>query len=72
MPSRQITTAGSANRSRVLPEIFKRMTARAAQNPIDGRYKNRSAMMLPIVRIKFEVGSIMAIPQENSLSRFRR
>src|SRR5689334_2095794 len=64
-PPRVITiTAGSAQRA-VLPGranfslAAHSASAATAQNPIDGRYRKRSAMMLPIFRTRFDVGNIM-------------
>src|SRR5438477_13170129 len=58
------TTAGNAHRA-ALPEranfslTAHNDSAATVQNPIDGRYRNRSAMMLPIFRRRFDVGAIM-------------
>src|SRR5438105_15692190 len=56
-PSAKILTIGSTQRFLSFPPIAYRTTEAAAQNPIEGKYRKRSAMMLPMLITRFDVGS---------------
>src|SRR5262249_16668630 len=75
-PSEQITRIASTQPGFHFALMAQNMTAAAAQSPTDGRYKKRSAMMLPIVMSAFDVGNRVGkkkkMPHEMSRWRFRK